>query len=105
MNTTIENNKIIAEFMGYANNRPLTDGLLNTLYNDWNNIMPIIDKIESLDYWTSLTGELFEVGKNGSLTAIIFYMGSLRKETKFKAVRNGCLEFIEWYSENAANKE
>ena len=31
MNTT-ENNKIIAEFMNYANNRPLTDSLLNTLY-------------------------------------------------------------------------
>jgi hypothetical protein len=101
---TTENNKIIAEFMNYANGKPLTDGLLNTLYNDWNSVMSVVDKIEGLDYWTSLTGELFEVGKNGSLTAIIFYVGSLRKETKFEAVRNGCLEFIKWYNENAAKE-
>ena len=31
---TIKNNKLIAEFMNYANSRPITDSLANKLYND-----------------------------------------------------------------------
>ena len=46
---TIENNKLIAEFMGYANKRPLTDSLLEKLYNDWNSIMPVVEKIRVID--------------------------------------------------------
>ena len=34
-------NKIIAKFMNYANNRPLTDSLLLTLYKDWESITKI----------------------------------------------------------------
>ena len=43
-NQIIENNKLIAKFMNYANGRRLTDDLLKTLYNDWNSLMPVVEK-------------------------------------------------------------
>ena len=42
--STIENKRLIATFMNYAGGRPLTDGLLLNLYNDWNSLMPVIEK-------------------------------------------------------------
>jgi len=44
--TRIENKKLIAKFMNYANGRPLTDSLIDSLYNDWNAIIPVIHEIK-----------------------------------------------------------
>lgn len=106
MNT--ENNKIIAEFMGYkksiANTWFKGNKIVQTTSfkydSDWNWLMEVVEKIESFNFWTCLTGSLFEIGMIGSSDSIIFHAGSLRKETRIQAVYNGCIEFIKWYNLN-----
>lgn len=53
---TIEEKRLIATFMNYAGGKPLTDGLLHSLYNDWNSIMPVIEKIELMNKETGCMG-------------------------------------------------
>ena len=116
MNTT-ENNKIIAEFMGWKiknYSTPISDivtpyGQLTEnqlkFHSDWNWLMEVVEKIESL-------GGAVCIG-NGNCVMIIFYltdvMGEsysktreLIGETKIQAVYNACVEFIKWYNENGA---
>jgi hypothetical protein len=105
MDSTHENNKLIAEFMGYANKRPLTDSLLEKLYNDWNSIMPVVDKIDSLE----LDGDTFAVDiyQTG---AQIFQYGNYNTElltvdgaNRMQATYKICVEFIKWYNEQPKN--
>ena len=109
---TLENNKIIAKFMNYANNKPLTDSLLLTLYKDWESIMKVVEKIESLGYRTLTENECFMITKS-KLSSFdvrskddyntifsdnyeINHYGGSKKEN----VYNACVEFIKWYNEN-----
>ncbi len=127
MNTT-ENNKIIAEFLGWSKkinkeeeeipfyNLPIKfrnpNGIKEYIpiegfifESDWNWLMEVVEKIESL-------GGAVCIG-NGNCVMIIFYltdvMGEsysktreLIGETKIEAVYNACVEFIKWYNENSA---
>ena len=64
---------------------------------DWNFLMEVVEKIESLGYNTkieSLEHTRVSIG-NGKLTTLI----QVDKETKIKAVYNACVEFIKWYNE------
>ena len=120
-----ENNKIIAEFMGftfeknigYYDNEMLLEQIVyeqqngncfdELLFNkDWNWLMAVVEKIESL-------GGAVCIG-NGNCVMIIFYltdvMGEsysktreLIGETKIESVYNACVEFIEWYNENKSH--
>ena len=66
-------------------------------HNDWNWLMEVVEKIESLGYNTkieSLEHTRVSIG-NGKLTTLI----QVDKETKIKAVYNACVTFIEWYNE------
>lgn len=103
----IENNKLIAEFMGYANGRPLTNELLKTLYNDWNSLMPVIEKIESLGFVTELSGNEYHnfFTISHPLRPCNEHIVSIgrtdippinKKETTYKAV----IEFIKWFNLN-----
>ena len=114
MNTT-ENNKIIAEFIGWKEQEedfmfnPKTSGSTYVksllFHKDWNWLMEVVEKIESI-------GGAVCIG-NGNCVMIIFYltdvMGEsysktreLIGETKIQAVYNACVEFIKWYNENSA---
>jgi hypothetical protein len=119
---TIENNKLLAVFLGgkYKNqtNIPLNDneiwlpkfGVCNLGNNgkvlkfnsDWNWLMEVVEKIETM-------GGAVCIG-NGNCVMIIFYltdvMGEsysetreLTGETKIEATYNACVEFIKWYNE------
>lgn len=103
MNTT-ENNKIIAEFM----NKPTfkTDGWVKIEYellyhSDWNWLMEVIEKIESLNYST-------EIKSISGLGHTMFFISGGAEvplsrrliKTKFEAVYNACVEFIKWYNLN-----
>ena len=109
MNTTIETKRLIAKFMNYANDRPLADGLLKSLYNDWNSLMPVVEKIE--DFFEINGNELeFQVvsyedevkviakhsDKEWETLVEISADGSGKKENTYKA----CVEFIKWYNQN-----
>ena len=108
MNTT-ENNKIIAEFMGYeildeycdpypknleVNSLPM----LEFMFNSWDELMEVVEKIESLGYWTEiLSGVHHEcrIGRFNNSDEFILKDSGDKKE----AVYNACLEFIKWYNE------
>jgi hypothetical protein len=116
MNT--ENNKLIAEFLGYVlrgvdtyennNKLYLTDEL--KFNDDWNWLMEVVEKIETLKYYKNEIQ--FKITKNAvSIQAItkkineviskcVFsswgtYHGTEKKEAVYKA----SIEFINWYNE------
>lgn len=95
MNT--ENNKIIAEFMGWEvikdqsnfwvdcnpNIEEAPFQLLNKVFKDWNWLMEVVEKIltvgDDTDQWDNVLNELQTVNKNNAY--------------------NACVEFIKWYNE------
>jgi len=93
MNT--ENNKLIAEFMNCENPQAWEDDLYS---NDWNWLMEVVEKIESLGYNTkieSLEHTRVSIGNGKYLTLV-----EVDNETKIEAVYNACIEFIKWYNLN-----
>lgn len=125
---TIENNKLIAEFMGYSFKMlPDTDNQCYELsgswdiihvtefeigcfayHSDWNRLMPVVERIESLGYYTNsdigFTGSdnktvmhFFRVYKNGyEGINIAFSKSTFKIESIYTAV----IEFIKWYNDN-----
>ena len=115
---TTENNKIIAEFM--IKQEPTENFCVGSIgqevgvftgikteyfkyedlkfHSDWNWLMEVVEKIESLGYWTELLGgchQEFRIGKINQIKEFINKDGSDKKE----AVYNTCLEFIKYYNE------
>lgn len=111
--TTTDKNRIIAEFMGLKKDSPNIIWFYSSnkgkyyreneliYHSDWNWLMELVDKIESLGFDTSL--DRHEFGKK--TTFFIRYGGSntqsgISKDNKIKAVYNACFEFIQWYNQN-----
>lgn len=115
MNTT-ENNKLIAEFMGYHYVAETTsthdyfmvkgryirpDGII--FDTDWNWLMRVVEKIENTKY-DNLTFDVF-ISKNKThihysannewFSNIFLHEG----KTKIENTYNACVEFINWYNE------
>jgi hypothetical protein len=113
-----ENNKLLAEFMGcYQNNEGFwgfentpnhkrwhTDRFLDcTEYDtDWNWLMEIVEKIESLTDINS-NGCFMLLESIGFNAKFIFDDGTRilkdsKGETKMEATYNACVEFVQWYN-------
>jgi hypothetical protein len=123
--TTIENNKLLAEFMG------LTQTEINYYYfpkferafrlgdlkfhSDWNWLMEVVEKIESLekpitnnpnlvgkneDYEVHIQGKHVKIYAHGEVTKEVVDLRSSESNSKIEAVYNACIEFIKWYNEN-----
>ena len=111
---TTENNKIIAEFMGFI---PITESdfladnykvkkkdILMVIectkyHSDWNWLMEVVEKIET-------HGFTFDIKKNWSCITRKGERIIIRWEednNKIEAVYNACLEFIKWYNENKSH--
>lgn len=149
MQNIIENNKLIAEFMGAKvklidnqyyfydwknklcsitpttwNNTPeetlnriweialKKDGRLGQFHKDWNWLMEVVEKIETISEFNRLP-EFFIMYDNreefkGWYWSIEIpkkfnkecYKHNNREKTKIEAVYNACVEFIKWYNEN-----
>ena len=119
MQNIIENNKIIAEFLGYINTTPsdkvfsiyennanpflgktLLEPMSMKFHSDWNWLMQVVEKIENL----SKEGETYMLSIT-KFSARVTYKGSRIVDlpidnTKIEAVYNACVEFIKWYNEN-----
>jgi len=118
MNTT-ENNKLIAEFMGYEwfeVNKPYIavreiNGGIKHFQTDWNDLMQVVEKIESLGYRTLTENECFMITKNKLKPfdvrskddySIIFsnnYEINRYDNTKLSNTYMAIVEFIKWYNE------
>jgi len=113
MNTT-ENNKIIAEFLGYKSETksdylifeiPSNDGKNYKVidkdlefYSNWNWLMEVVEKIESLGFVFNITSGNTTVLKNhAAIYQTLIYRIDGRK--KIQAVYNTCVEFIKWYNQ------
>ena len=121
MNTT-ENNKIIVEFMKWDILNDMTYSKATKgkwieldklkFYSNWNWLMEVVEKIESLGYRTLTENECFMITKS-KLSSFdvrskddyntifsdnyeINHYGGSKKEN----VYNACVEFIKWYNEN-----
>lgn len=114
MNTNIiENNKIIADFIGwekYSHDRYSNIKNFKIYYcedlkfhSDWNWLMEVVEKIESLNYTTDVQniiglGHYFRIYSAGAdVITVRDY------DTKIKSVYRGCLEFIKWYNLNSVS--
>ena len=112
---TIENNKIIAEFMGYEiafgnTSEPCIIGKQNActplkFHSDWNWLMEVVEKIEKTrrSKWSKYTFACVKISSLGC--QIIFYgnreeiISDVVRPYKMEAVYDACLKFIKWYNE------
>jgi hypothetical protein len=107
----LENNKLIAEFMGWTlddkdlnsyrklNNNVFKYSLLSNFkyHTDWNWLMEVVDKIEGLGFSIEMNKQE-ETDYQCLITKgydIIFQTFS---NIKIEAVYNACIEFIKWYN-------
>lgn len=109
MNTQ-ENNKLIAEFMGVYQDDKGYWGFTNTkehqrwhtdrfvdathYHTDWNWLMDVVSKIESLGYWLNkIDGDYWIVNDNGDTI-----IDNTEHSGGIIAVYNACVEFIKWHN-------
>lgn len=110
---TTENNKIIAEFMGYEIQKDPTERFFGrykqplgawtkeidlSFHHDWSWLMEVVEKIESLNFdFAIYTGSAISIinTKDFPFDEIINLVAS----SKIQAVYNACVEFIKWYNE------
>jgi len=112
----IENNKIIAEFMEYAKQTwsyndavgyftPYSDRSLFSsdlkFYDDWNWLMEVVEKIESLGYGFRITRTTCFIDSLSPIPEFKILGG--HEETKKQSAYNACVEFIKWHNEQKQN--
>ena len=97
-----ENNKIIAEFIGWEINNELwindkkvfvqyTDQSLK-FNSDWNRLMEVVEKIEKLKYFIQIDSIGVVISKEKKIITVS------DNRSKIEAVYNACLEFIKYYN-------
>lgn len=105
----IENNKVIAEFMGVEKHLINANGerwafknfKYNRYHTDWSLLMPVVEKIESLNEVCDFNINYCSVYGNevhvSNLFKNTFQPYTEKAETKIEAVYNACLKFIQYY--------
>jgi len=86
------NNKLLADFINCENPQAWED--VPSLFEyDWNWLMQVVDKIESLGFVVSISENVCYVE-----TTLTDYYSEL-EETKIQATYNACVRFVKWYNE------
>jgi hypothetical protein len=118
-NTTLENNKMLADFLGRKGNLVKTlwafkgiekDGQVwfnetELRFNvDWNWLILLVDKISENDFVDefeikkcSIYGNIVKIMPSKKNTFDGFYFDS-SKENLMEVVYNSCVEFVKWYN-------
>ena len=120
MDNIVENNKLIAEFMGFIADKSfevkLVDGINTSYYyykddvmclpetmrynSSWDWLMEVVEKIEKLKCTVVIEKNICRIHKGG-----LHFGHAYKFETKIEAVYNACLEFIKWYNKQNKNNE
>lgn len=96
---TIKGNKLIAEFMGDSRKAAIYRKELPQYYVLWDELMPVVQKIESLGYNVTISGITCSVSRVLETETIIrFVCGN--KDDKIGLVWLTVATFIQWYNEN-----
>lgn len=114
MKNIVDNNKLIAEFLewnkgeNYSNEFQFYEAFRESVYqttpsemkfhSDWNWLMPVVEKIESLDFIFEILSTRVDIA-DYRVIAFKKRFEPIIKETKIEAVYNACIEFIKWYNE------
>lgn len=112
MNTT-ENNKLIAEFLGYevlpmnkkdymviTNNKETYNLKSLRFHNDWNWLMEVVKKIESLEFNCEISTDSCTIH-----SCLGYEVFETYNNTKIEAVYNACVDFILWYNKQTAQEK
>lgn len=122
-----EGNNLFAKFLGYVNTTPLDNyfniyqnkegKMLETMsmsfHSDWNQLMEIVDKIESLDLSDiKIKNKETYFGASAIITINSFscsieivgvytdFIKITESKTRIEATFRLCVEFIKWYNKN-----
>lgn len=102
-----ENNKLLAEFIWAkvtdlkGNQKPIYYPILGAshtklkFHRDWNWLMLVVDKIESLNKTVQIERGICHIHNGG-----IHHGRSTKTQSKIEATYNACVEFVKWYNEN-----
>ena len=128
MENIMENNKLIAEFMGYEIQKDPTERFFGrykspigvwhkeidlSFHHDWNWLMEVVKKIEKTTI-RETHGQFNENECEATISisientfcqilsngAFLNEIISINGESKIEAVYSACVEFVKWYNEN-----
>lgn len=96
----IKDGKTIATFMDFPTLSlagRITDELALTLFKDWNSLMTVVEKIESLGYFVMINKwSSVYMGPESQRKSISSNFGDSKIDNTYQAV----CQFIKWYNEN-----
>lgn len=125
MKNIVENNKLIAEFMGFVADKSfevkLADGINTSYYyykddvmylpetmayhSDWNWLMEVVEKIHSMQSYGVLINPngTYIQDEDDKVICMTFkneeVNGEIISSSNIEATFNCCVEFIKWYNE------
>ena len=98
MKNIVENNKLLAEFLGHS----LFDGINYyeprdmKFHNNWNYLMQVVEKIKNISYGNI---EIMEVVCSLRNKSITYWDNELYITQNILEVYEDALEFVKWYNE------
>lgn len=92
-------NKLISVFMEISED--YIDFNLDELnyHSDWNLLMLVVEKIESMGYMVDIKNNWVVIHKDGQSVVVRIEEGKTKKEDVYE----GIVEFIKWYNLNKNN--
>lgn len=110
MNTTEQNNILLAEFLGErayklqayrVDIKTISEYIKNPCFqNSWEWLMPVVDKIESLNFTFEIKKNWAKISKNKQVIVVRWE----EDNSKIEATYNAAVEFINWYNKNLTSQ-